>query len=380
MSLFNLLLSSVIGRLPSGQIAAHSVNTAANIHSSHRQNMIRHLVAWGALAFLMLGGRPIYAASCATPEQNFTQTINPGPITVPSGAQIGDVIATFHSTPSPPPQVVCNVTFISSGYNGVSVPGLNNVYSITGPYGPSAPGIGVRITAHTLQGDVYGALSANVQIPGHSVDSSQSQYTVEVIKIADQVGSGNVFPLGSQGSAFPLTMGNGTGLFPYGSQLEIVGGIPIIAPKPPTCSVQTPSIAVPMGNIPVSDFSGVGSSSPRTQPVKISLTCAGGDGSSPVSIYTTLTDNTNQANLTDVLSLTPSSQATGVGIQIMKDGTPLKYGPDSNAPGNTNQWYAGATTTAGQFDILLTAGYVQTLPTVTPGTANAVATFTMSYQ
>jgi type 1 fimbria pilin len=379
MSLFSLLLSSVIGRLPSRQIAAHSVDTATERRISHRQHTVRHIVTWAALAFLMLGGRPIYAANCYPNEQDFTQVIHPGPITVPSSAQIGDVIATFHSTPLPPPQVVCDVDVIATDYTGVSVPGLNNVYRITGPYGPAAAGIGVRITVHTLQGDVYGSLVSNVQIPGRTVDSSQSQYTVEVIKIAAQVGSGNAFPLGSQGSAFPLLMGY-SGIYPYGSGLEIVGGIPIIAPKPPTCSVQTPSIAVPMGNIPVTDFSGVGSSSPRTQPVKISLTCAGGDGSSPVSIYTTLTDNTNKANRTDVLSLTPSSQATGVGIQIIKDGTPLKYGPDSNAPGNTNQWYAGATTTAGQFDILLTAGYVQTLPTVTPGTANAVATFTMSYQ
>lgn len=146
----------------------------------------------------------------------------------------------------------------------------------------------------------------------------------------------------------------------------------------PTCTVTTPSISVPMGSIPVSSFTGVGSTS-GGQPLNISLSCAGGVSGSYTNVYTTLTDATNPANVSDTLSLTAASTATGVGIQVLNGATVVSYGPDSNTAGNTNQWFAGAAMN-GAFNIPLTARYVQTSSTVTPGTANGRATFTMNYQ
>lgn len=73
--------------------------------------------------------------------------------------------------------------------------------------------------------------------------------------------------------------------------------------------------------------------------------------------------------------------ATGIGIQILKDGVPLAYGPDSSVPGNTNQWSAGTIAQGvSQFKISLTANYVQTATAVTTGQANGRATFTLNYQ
>ncbi|MDW9250284.1 fimbrial family protein [Burkholderia cepacia] len=94
----------------------------------------------------------------------------------------------------------------------------------------------------------------------------------------------------------------------------------------------------------------------------------------------TLTDQTNNLNQSNQLSLTKDSTAAGLKVQILKDGKPLSYGPDSNETGNVNQWKAG-NIPEGQstFSIPLTARYIQT-GTVKGGTANAVATFTMNYQ
>lgn len=157
----------------------------------------------------------------------------------------------------------------------------------------------------------------------------------------------------------------------------------VITPRVPTCSVAPSStaISVPLGGVSMREFNGVGSSSRSQRNFNIELNCSGGDPNTSTNAYVTLTDASNPANTSQVLSLTPNSQASGVGVEILNGTTVLGYGPDSAAPGNTNQWRAGniavGTTT---FTIPLSARYVQTSATVTPGTANAQAMFTMSYQ
>lgn len=146
----------------------------------------------------------------------------------------------------------------------------------------------------------------------------------------------------------------------------------------PTCMVTTPNITVPMGSVPVSDFSaGVGAVS-SSKAFNIALSCSGGVANSYTNVYITLTDAINPANVTNTLPLNPSSTASGVGIQVLNGGTPVMFGPDSSVAGNPNQWFAGAATN-GAFNIPLSARYIRT-GTVTPGSANGSATFTMSYQ
>ncbi len=117
----------------------------------------------------------------------------------------------------------------------------------------------------------------------------------------------------------------------------------------------------------------------RTEAVRDHLICSGGDENVDAKLYVTLTDNTNQSNTSNTLSLTSDSQAKGVGIQVFKDSTQLGFGPDSAAVGNKNQWYA-STTGNGFFSISLQARFVQTSQIVTPGPAKGRMTFTISYQ
>lgn len=153
----------------------------------------------------------------------------------------------------------------------------------------------------------------------------------------------------------------------------------LIQPSVPTCAVSTPLISVPLGNVSVKEFSGVGTPSSTTRAFNIALQCSGAVNGAYTNVYTTLTDQTNPANVSDTLALSAGSTASGVGIQVLNGAALVKYGPDSSAAGNMNQWWAG-TATNGTFNIALTARYVQTSPTVTPGSANGRATFTMSYQ
>ncbi|RQO60198.1 adhesin [Variovorax sp. KBW07] len=144
------------------------------------------------------------------------------------------------------------------------------------------------------------------------------------------------------------------------------------------CTTTTPQVAVPLGSIPKTAFSGIGSTT-GTKPLNIDLMCSGGDPGDSKAISITLTDNTNPGNQSTTLSLTRDSIATGVAIQLLQGQTVIGYGPDSNLPGNPGQWSAG-NSGAGVFRIPLSARYIQTGATITPGSANGRATFTMSYQ
>ena len=149
-------------------------------------------------------------------------------------------------------------------------------------------------------------------------------------------------------------------------------------PKAPTCAAAAPSQTVALGKHPSSSFKGVGTVT-ELKPFAINLQCSGGDENVEAKLYMTLTDNTNQSNTSNTLSLTSDSTASGLGIQVFKDSAQLGFGPDSSAAGNRNQWYAG-TTGNGFFSVPLSARYVQTASTVKGGSAKGRMTFTLSYQ
>ncbi|AUG41532.1 fimbrial protein [Pseudomonas chlororaphis] len=148
----------------------------------------------------------------------------------------------------------------------------------------------------------------------------------------------------------------------------------------PTCTVSTPVIPVSLGHVATTTFKGVGTTS-TPRPFTITLSCSGGEPNTAISSYVTLTDAAHPENTSTILSLSSGSTASGLGIHILKEDVVLGYGPDSTTAGNTNQWKAG-TITQGMsvFQIPLSARYVQVAPNVSPGSANGLATFTLSYQ
>lgn len=143
----------------------------------------------------------------------------------------------------------------------------------------------------------------------------------------------------------------------------------------PTCKASSPP-PVDLGSIPMSRFSSVGVTSDE-RPFSIQLSCA--DGAFAGTAYATLTDQADVSNRSSTLSLSADSSATGVGIQILRNGSVLKYGPDDMRAGNENQWLAATNVGNGIVNIPLTARYVRTAQTMTAGTARGRATFTMSY-
>jgi len=155
------------------------------------------------------------------------------------------------------------------------------------------------------------------------------------------------------------------------------GDTVILPPQKPTCRVSTPSISMPLGQVPSRDFKDIGSHAGSVSR-NITLDCGGGNGGI-LDVWITVTDQTEPGNRSDQLSLTRTSTARGVALQLLNSAQLISYGPDSSGVGNPNQWQVGSTAN-GTLTITLTSRYVKTASTIKPGTANGLASFTLSYR
>ncbi|CAI1072265.1 fimbrial protein [Serratia quinivorans] len=135
-----------------------------------------------------------------------------------------------------------------------------------------------------------------------------------------------------------------------------------------SCTVNNATIPVSLGNVQKSDFTGIGSTAAETA-YNITLNCSTG---TPVKL--TLEGTADSSKATGVLALTSagtSGVASGLGVQLLRNNTPVTLGSLISI---------GTTTSAGAYSIPLTARYYQTGSTVTAGSANSTATFTLTYK
>lgn len=148
-----------------------------------------------------------------------------------------------------------------------------------------------------------------------------------------------------------------------------------------TCSVSADSknISIFLGHVNISEISSSGDTA-RQAAFRINFDSCAPD----LNVYMTLTDNNDLGNSSDILSLiADGEQATGVGIRIVNllTSQPVRFGLDSATPGNPNQFFVINTTTQKKISIPFIATYIKTgSAPLTAGSANGVATFTMSYQ
>lgn len=134
------------------------------------------------------------------------------------------------------------------------------------------------------------------------------------------------------------------------------------------CTVDKPIISVPMGDVPGNAFRGQGTSpgDSYTQDFELPLTCFAG-----TRVAMQIDGNVKDATR-GVLNLSSTGQgsAKGVGIQVLYNNAPLQLA----APMST-----GTASNTGSYTIPLKARYYQTENTITGGTANGTATFTLTY-
>ncbi len=150
-------------------------------------------------------------------------------------------------------------------------------------------------------------------------------------------------------------------------------------------SSSTQNIKLP--DVPMVKFRKVGSTHEGGNEARFSLQCDPG-----TTVFATVTDANSPSNTSDTLTNTGS--ANGVGVQLLQtspsfsasncsNGSPCRFGPDSSAIGNTNQWQVGPNNTSNTAPtgptISFRARYIRT-GTVQPGTVRAISTITFSYQ
>lgn len=133
-----------------------------------------------------------------------------------------------------------------------------------------------------------------------------------------------------------------------------------------SCSVLNSAVSVNLGTAQRREnFTGPGSTSNK-QAFSIPLNC---DANTPVSItLDTVNSLADEAN--GVLSVNSGSTAQGVGVQVLYNDTPVKFG----------QLISYGNASGGNINIPFDARLYQTDNKVFPGSVNSTATFTMTYR
>ena len=138
-------------------------------------------------------------------------------------------------------------------------------------------------------------------------------------------------------------------------------------------SCSTPNVTVPMGDYPKSAFKGVGST---TNPVRFKVAVNGCPAAMKSVSIAFAEPNKRYINVAQgVVQLSSDSTAKGIGLKLTQasDGTPMLL----DTSGYLLRGYDPVK--GGSMEIVFDAAYYQAESKVTPGTANAVVEFTMSY-
>ena len=300
-----------------------------------------------------------------TPPTNFEFKI-PN-LTIPRDVKVGTVIGNVWDLGS---LRVDNATCLpftqSSQVFGTPVPGMTNVYYT------NVDGIGVkfRIT-QGWNGGYYDAPGSNTSNFYSSSAATQQYRMVQYIAI-DQVKSGvlqNIaaMPLPYMIVTYTSSCVNNS---PQSYKATISPGVTTITPH--TCEVTTKNLDVRLPDVKQSALKTANATAGDTN-FNIGISCTTGS-----NVYITLTDHNNVANRGTILTLNNNSTASGVGIEILRDGKRVNFGPDSPVAGTTNQSLVGSSSPSLN-NIPFTARYISTGNTKS-GTVNSTATFTMSYQ
>ncbi|MGR4897366.1 fimbrial protein [Stenotrophomonas sp. LARHCG68] len=138
-----------------------------------------------------------------------------------------------------------------------------------------------------------------------------------------------------------------------------------------TCDIDTGSrdMTVPLGKVRVDRFSGYGSTLAE-QSFNLNLSCSQPAGAYTVAV--TFSAMADSSRAPGVLALAPGpNTAAGVGIQLLKDGSPVAF---------ERELAVGSATGSVALAIPMTVRYYQTGHTVVPGEANGIATFVLTYK
>jgi major type 1 subunit fimbrin (pilin) len=344
---------------------------------------------------LMLALSGTAAANCSGTSATVPVRL-PATITVPIDAKVGSRLIQWAEGPEPTNYFRC------SGYHSIGMgahsPGMidsgvklsiygNGVDPMVPVWKTNVPGVGIAIIVKTFLGACrwgsYGGSknTSEIQFTGSCGQSTNvdlgARIGATLVKIGD-ITPGVINPmtvayLGPVGVPTPAHMYR-----PISSHRIrfVTAPVTIVAQ---TCQIMTPNMSVnltPNGGVPSSAFTGPNTTSPPV-PFSLRLNCS----SNLARLAVTFTDIRNPNNRSNILPLSDESSASGLGVQILHENTPVNFGQDSRDPANPGRIALRQVTGSEKLiNLPFTGRYIQTGETATPGSANANASFTFSYQ
>ncbi|MBB5191771.1 type 1 fimbria pilin [Silvimonas terrae] len=341
-------------------------------------SLIRLLVLAMLTLWLGLASVPAHANMTCNNSGSYNWTLPGGSIAIPANITAGTSIGTLATqTYTMQCRFLQSGNMITSGTNTVTFATTAELAYGTTVYKTNIAGLGVRYTFNAdscSSGDVVMTSGKATFTCAYSGPLGGGYMGTPISVKAELVVTGPI-----QGGISTLTTSPAVSIAFVASdspsswgQGNLYSGVATGSLTQATCAANSANVTVTLPKISVNSLaSGVGAVA-SGQPFMLEFTCTTG-----ANISMVLTDSVNQANRGDTLAVTSDSTASGVGIQILKAGTPILFGPDSAAPGTANQWLIGASPN-GKLQVPLTARYIRT-GAVSPGTIKALATFTMSY-
>lgn len=284
----------------------------------------------------------------------------PAELKVQRDAAVGTVI--FDQTISSGAQataIECNRKFIFAYgfpklYAADAVSGMDNVYKTNNP-GIGFRGWGANTSSTNL--DILGPTEQNNADIGRGKFYPNATYRLQLVVIGKVDNT-------------PLDLVNHHATYWYHNLLatKVVFGKTNIVVSTQSCEVSNNSknLNVTLGRVERNSFKDLGSTSGKT-PFAITLNCAEG-----TNVNMTF-DGTVKNNNDTILELDEAGQdntATGVGVQIMYNSAPLQLKKSTPLEKNVPE---------GPINFPFEAHYIKT-GDISPGSANATATFTLTYR
>ncbi|MCE7507198.1 fimbrial protein [Alloalcanivorax xenomutans] len=233
-------------------------------------------------------------------------------------------------------------------------------------YTTNVQGIGIRLSRR-IASDSLTVVYPHRLYRSTQVYLSDGYFRVEIIKIANQTGSGTL-----TSGQYTRYYGDGTG--PGRPMLTSTLDASAITIVSSACEVDMGSrnIAVDFGTVSRSVFAGVGSTNTERE-FQVGLSCVGpSHGQDTVKLSFGYTPDPSGA--AGVIKIDGGTEAaSGVGIQLLDNRT-------SSPIANGERVELGTVTPGDhQFQLPLKARYYQTAPIVNGGETRAIATFTIEY-
>jgi len=301
-----------------------------------------------------LGMHQFGHAACTAQQSNYLYATL-GDVVVQRDTPVGTQLKSYYITPNNQPYDMCT----NGGYEyyQMSYPGTQKT-SISNVYTTNIPGVGISVL-NNGGGNYFTQPASARYISGTSMGINNAYTIVTLYKIGE-ITSGSLI---NTRIAVEYNEDGSSGLNVY---LTGTNNVTVVA-----CSLTTPSLTFPIGNVLASKFgNSVGTIPAGAQNTQnLGLNC---DANANINVTLSGTQNADVSD-TSVLALTgqgSSDVASGVGVQLLYNNSPLKL----------NNRIVLKKSSGGQETFPLVARYYQTKSTVTTGKANASATLDLTYQ